>query len=298
MKTIFFGPWAGEFGYEVAFWMGECEKIRSLYPDYKSIVSSFYGRKILYQSFNLFLPHNISSNYTSLSCMFDGENIIEHPEVSTYLKNADIIIRPKSSFNGIVLGGGNDLAITFQKHKKIIPSANYISLARTLTKNKKVISIFCRTAADIPDPKKNAWEESQWLSLIEALIKNNFFVVSLLAYYPQKKCFLENLQTENFLNIGTSFKDNEDFCEIQAAFLNISQLAITTPCGGAQLILKTETPCIYMLAEQNNDYHLLFKKLNEKSNTPIKYLFGNGHSMNIKIEECLKTVESFFQNRD
>lgn len=57
-STVFFGPWVGEFGWEVAWWQGWCRKISRAY-DY-TIVSSYPSHEGLYADFmNEFVSHNL-----------------------------------------------------------------------------------------------------------------------------------------------------------------------------------------------------------------------------------------------
>ena len=59
MKTLFAGPWAGEFGYELFEWQG---KLRAMAKDFdKVIVSSRSGNEILYEDFcDEFVPFDTS----------------------------------------------------------------------------------------------------------------------------------------------------------------------------------------------------------------------------------------------
>ena len=57
-RVAFFGPWVGEFGWEVAWWQGVCRKEAKNW-DYV-IVSSYPGHEGFYEDFaNEFQPHNI-----------------------------------------------------------------------------------------------------------------------------------------------------------------------------------------------------------------------------------------------
>ena len=49
MRTVFFGPFIGEFGWELLYWQGWVKKVcREKYKDYKKIVCSFDGRQVFY----------------------------------------------------------------------------------------------------------------------------------------------------------------------------------------------------------------------------------------------------------
>jgi predicted O-methyltransferase YrrM len=58
-KTAFFGPWVGEFGFEVAWWQGFCRKQAKNF-DY-TIVSTYPGNEGLYKDFaSEIVPHNLT----------------------------------------------------------------------------------------------------------------------------------------------------------------------------------------------------------------------------------------------
>ena len=51
-NLIIFGPWCGEFCYELSWWIPEIRKQRlENYANYDAFVVGFEGRKILYKDF-------------------------------------------------------------------------------------------------------------------------------------------------------------------------------------------------------------------------------------------------------
>ncbi len=56
-KTIFFGPFIGEFGWELLYWHGWIRKVcKQYFYEYKKIVSSFPGRQPFYPDMDEFWP--------------------------------------------------------------------------------------------------------------------------------------------------------------------------------------------------------------------------------------------------
>ena len=56
-KTVFFGPFVGEFGWELLWWQGWVKKVcRTRYKDYHKIACSVSGRHIFYPDADEFLP--------------------------------------------------------------------------------------------------------------------------------------------------------------------------------------------------------------------------------------------------
>lgn len=79
-KTVFFGPFVGEFGWELLFWHGWVKrKCRTRYKDYRKIVCSFPGRYPFYSDADEFMPlpsdflkNPISSRSYITDCWING----------------------------------------------------------------------------------------------------------------------------------------------------------------------------------------------------------------------------------
>ena len=58
-KLVIFGPWCGEFSYELSWWNPECRKLRNeKFNDYHSVHLGFNGRKAAYKDFiDEYIPH-------------------------------------------------------------------------------------------------------------------------------------------------------------------------------------------------------------------------------------------------
>lgn len=54
-QVVFFGPWIGEFGWEIATWQAWCRREAKKYD--KVYMSSFSGMEALYKDFAIFVPH-------------------------------------------------------------------------------------------------------------------------------------------------------------------------------------------------------------------------------------------------
>ena len=58
-KVIIFGPWVGEFSYELSWWNPECRKVKNdNFKDYYAVHLGFNGRKVMYSDFiDEYIPH-------------------------------------------------------------------------------------------------------------------------------------------------------------------------------------------------------------------------------------------------
>ena len=76
-KVIIFGPWVGEFSYELSWWNPECRKIRNEhFKDYYAVYLGFGGRGVMYKDFiDEYIPHPIELEETLQFPATYGEHI-------------------------------------------------------------------------------------------------------------------------------------------------------------------------------------------------------------------------------
>ena len=303
-KIIFFGPWVGEFGFEMQSWISQCEYMRALYPDYFAVASSYWGRRALYKFCDLYLPHSLKSNYANTGACMEraggGEPIILHEVVGRYIKDSDIQAIPGVT----VLDGFNSpMGVEFSceglkkvhdllPHTRLKAEQKSIDMARLMTRGKKVVSITCRDY-----DRECTWDETRWIEFVDKLIMKDYFVVSILSHMPFKYSFLRTFKRDNFLDLGLFFKDSLDFCENQIAFLNISECVVMANGGGNVWGWKTGTPFVQCYAKRwkelswsNGAYYVskLFAGLYGcKCELPI----GDPTVMEVSADECIAAVE-------
>ena len=294
MSTIFFGPWIGEFGYELSYWIGECRAIRDRYPNHKAVASSYFGRGRLYDFVDEFLPHSIDSINTAQICMASGTDAIFHQDVYKYLAMPDCInIFPGSFYEGLLLGGADGHAkikesVLFQKPKTLIASETALEKVTLLAKDKPIISILCRDLI-FSGHYIHKWPEQYWLEMIHRLQLDEFCVVLLLPGYSSKPSYLTNMEN-GIINLWKIFKDSENFVDLQIAFLNKSICSIATVSGAAHYGYLTGNPFLYMLAAEN-EYKQLYDVWKSRYNNKVQYLIGNGTVENISVENCYKKLQ-------
>ena len=57
-KTVFFGPFVGEFGWEYLYWHAWVNKVcQTEYKDYRKIISSYPGRESFYSNIDEYWAH-------------------------------------------------------------------------------------------------------------------------------------------------------------------------------------------------------------------------------------------------
>ena len=76
-KLIIFGPWCGEFCYELSWWIPEIRKVRHTeFEDWDAIAVGFDGRKVLYEDFTQdYIPYPKEIDDTLMYPATYGEHI-------------------------------------------------------------------------------------------------------------------------------------------------------------------------------------------------------------------------------
>lgn len=285
MSTIFFGPWVGEFGYELSYWIGECRAIREKYPNHKAIASSYYGRSRLYDFVDVYLSHDPNSIYSAAKVsMTYSTGAVLHPDVGAYIRNSDIHIRPAQNYDGLLLGGDHahsqiQKSVDFQKIKRLTASDAALNIIKDISKGRPIVSLLCRNLSI--ENKIHAWPESKWEEIAHKFDSEGFCTFLLLPEYPTKPNFLNNIS----VNLWKTFGNSENFVDLQMACLNLSSCMITTVTGALMLGYLTETPMVYMLASQN-EYYKLYEVWRSRYNQKLRYIFGDGNVNNISVQQC------------
>ena len=84
MRTVIFGPFIGEFGWELCYWHGWIRKFSKQFNNSKIVVSSFKRSYPLYQDFvDEFVPisDELSDKKYSLSGYFPDFGILNNEQV-------------------------------------------------------------------------------------------------------------------------------------------------------------------------------------------------------------------------
>ena len=298
--TILFGPWVGEFGYELSYWIGECRAIRKRYPNHKAIASSYKGRGRLYADFtDEFLPHQNSTNETV--SMTSGSGIIPHDNIKAYYTMPNFInITPGQTFENLSLGGAHSHkqiqeSVQFQEPKILTASAEALQKVENLSKGKPIISILCRIM--FRENGTNMWYEENWKELIEKLQREDFCVVLFLPNYSNKPSFLDNTNMD-VINIGRLFGESESLTDMQIAFMTKSLCSVATVTGAVMYGYLIGTPFIYMLSSENSEYKKLYDTWKSRYDSKIEYLFGQGDVKDISVDKCFKSLKNLIRKSE
>jgi hypothetical protein len=130
-KVIIFGPWVGEFSYELSWWNPECRKLRNEhFKDCYAVYLGFGGRGVMYKDFiDEYIPHPIELEETLQFPATYGEHIngqdIIPPNFMEYL---DKIVEDFKSrgFTEISVHKPKDIPITRERCLDDHPYGEYV----------------------------------------------------------------------------------------------------------------------------------------------------------------------------
>ena len=105
-KLIIFGPWCGEFCYELSWWIPEIRKKRNTdFKDWDAIAVGFDGRKVLYEDFTqAYIPYPKDIDDTLMYPATYGEHIGQKDIIPDNLKDEDreIVLKEYEKFSSKV----------------------------------------------------------------------------------------------------------------------------------------------------------------------------------------------------
>lgn len=263
MNIILFGPWTGEFSYEVQWWIPECRLIASQYPDNYKIAIGYKGRNILYKDFideYISFPENLNQFLTFPDCW------------SQRISNNPRILNIPPEINNFVSNIESNLIFT--DIKKYIPNQSLIerrfdnnpigifktyseSLEGNLISN-SILKSFTNNVICI-NPKKRVRNGiydhetlniDTWNFIVKFLIQNNKSVVNM--YIKDNPgtydlSHFERIYPNNFKQIDLNTKNSLD---IQISLLKNTKGSIYGSSGAAILPIICNTP---MLAFQTKE---------------------------------------------
>ncbi len=130
-KLVIFGPWVGEFSYELSWWNPECRKIRNdHFKDCYAVHLGFGGRGVMYKDFiDEYIPHPTELEETLQFPATYGEHINGQDIIpSNFLEYLDTIVEDfkMRGFTEIAIHKPNDMPITRERCLSDHPFGEYV----------------------------------------------------------------------------------------------------------------------------------------------------------------------------
>tara|TARA_R110001592_G_scaffold74390_2_gene226247 strand:- start:593 stop:1579 length:987 start_codon:yes stop_codon:yes gene_type:complete len=130
-KVIIFGPWVGEFSYELSWWNPECRKVKNdNFKDYYAVHLGFNGRKVMYSDFiDEYIPHPTELEETLQFPATYGEHINGQDIIpKSFMEHLNEVVSDfkKRGFTEISVHKPKDIPITRERCLEDYPYGDYV----------------------------------------------------------------------------------------------------------------------------------------------------------------------------
>ena len=205
-KLIIFGPWCGEFCYELSWWIPEIRKVRNeqcTNKDWDAIAIGFDGRKILYEDFTDayisypkeiddtlmypatygehvtgcgdIIPDNLKQFTSDIALHYQSEG---YQEIKVWWPNT-IPISPERTLSETIFGDTKH----YSASSEILDS---VKKEITFNNDRKTIAVMARIRYRNGNVCKLDWNPQHWETFIDMLI-NNLNVNVVMIGIPRKE---------------------------------------------------------------------------------------------------------------
>lgn len=272
---VIYGPWVGEFGWELFGCQGYLRKLREDYTHIKSFhIISRTGRSFLYEDFcDSYIEFDCpGKNTTGALCMdWNPENaILMIPSVAKFLDLNNYLYIPTQHFlvDYHAAGPGRE-----ERLDNFLNSQKFIKYQNSNKKDKSYdVLIHARHSFHHNTGEKN-WPEEKWNELCTYLVNKGYTIAAIGsekgAHLP-KNCF--DIR-------GIDLKD-------LVSYLNYTKILITSCSGPAHLASLCGTPLAVLTNDSNiNRYKTDWNPFKSKR----EIIYEEGY--NPKVETVIDRVE-------
>lgn len=319
-KVVIFGPWIGEFSYELGWWAPMLRKLKKeQFSTFRSIACGYEGREILYKDFvDEYLPYDFKTRenmgYPGTGGTADYETNTfrqKDPAAEEFLKNyiqtiscEYLRITPnniRQYTNQGIMGPGD-----IKMHK---PYGDYIHLnarldfkneinnliAKKLENTKPTIAIMAKIRDRIQRIDLETLPLKTWEIFIEKIICDLDLNVIMIGVpfnkgYPGSYTLDNTKLFQNYPNnIISLVSEQKDSVEQQIAILQSTQCSIYGSTGAAKLAFFANTP-MFCIAHQEQIPRYRFNWMLSLTNNHKKIGF---YGMNSKQYPTMKPNDMF-----
>lgn len=324
MDVIIFGPWVGEFSYELSWWNPEIRKVyNDNYLNYYSIMVGYKGRFAMYKDFiNKYIsfPKELEDFIkfpATYGCHIKGRDIIP-PEINTFF-NYQIESIKKDKVNKIHIHRPGTIPITKKRCLSHNPDGDYINYTVNDVINKKIknqinfnndretITLLARLRYRKPNvPDYLDWNPKNWELFLDKLINNLKVNVVLIGIerknnrggaidFTDTDVYKKNKKYIMIMN----FDDDDNSLEKQLALLKNTKCSIYGATGAACLPFFVNTPTFTQQTKEEG-FRLLLnweKQLtNGHNNVKVFDKYKNTKLYNSSVDELYQEFINFYRS--
>ena len=327
-KLVIFGPWCGEFCYELSWWTPEIRKVRNTqFKDWDAIAIGFNGRKILYEDFtDTYIPYPQEIDDTLMYPATYGEHISGKGDIIpdnlkdfvTYIANE---YRDKYGYEEIqayypgVLPMSADRAMSeepFGEYRHYEPDDKIINdvkqeLDDYFDDDRDRVAVMARIRRRYGNVCKLDWNPDHWETFVDMLI-NELNLNVVMITIPRKEGSsaggaLSLEDTDVYKNNKKHIKPitftGEDSVEKQMALLRLTSCSIYGASGTAVFPFFVKDVATFTQQTVEEGFRLKFKwERDLTSNLEKVEVFDKYHNFDVfesSPEELFEEFKQFYK---
>jgi len=321
-KAIVFGPWVGEFSYELSWWVPEIRKLRKQqFSDHTAIHIGFKGRQAMYKDFiDEYIPYSEDLKslitYPSMHGVFvNGQHIIPR-KIFEFAKQA-VADRAKDFATIIHYPPGPTI---IQKRMQQFPDGEYKSLEadpkmlkkvkHQLSKFKhqrKVASVMANIRLRHGQLEPKVWNPVHWQEFIIKLIEKSKLNVVLTGVprkgdYPGALSLKDSPLLQGYKDfIQDHVFEDDNTLDHQIALLKSVKCSIWGSTGAIVLAYFTNTPAFgFFTTELGYRFRLGWQQrlTNGHKHVHIFDKYPSGSIFDIPVKEIYSQFLKFYRQLD
>ena len=323
-KAIIFGPWVGEFSYELSWWNPECRQIRNEnFSDCYAVHLGFNGRGVAYKDFiDEYIPHPIELEETLKFPATYGEHVNGKDIIpSDFINHLNNVIEDLKSrgFIEIAVHKPGNFPITRERCLEDFPYGEYVhydvdkkieekvvsDINNYFNNDKPTIFIMARTRTRHGNRCYLDWNPDNWPIFTRKLIDElNVNVISLSIKTQGSRGGSRGLAgdkifsdvQDKIMNFELEKNDSDSF-EKQLAILKNTKCSIYGASGAAVVPFFVDTPTF---TQQTKEEGFRLELGWEKKLLDFKHFknfdkYHDGEIYDSPIEELFEEFISFYK---
>ena len=284
-KLIIFGPWCGEFCYELSWWIPEIRKVKNeQFKDWDAIAIGFNGRKVLYEDFtNAYIPYPKEIDDTLMYPATYGEHVAGKgdiiPDNLKEFANSIANHYRKEGYDQIKIWWPNTIPISaertlsdtiFGETKHYSAKQEILNSVRQEIKfdnNRDTIAVMARIRYRNGNVCKLDWNPKHWETFVDMLV-NKLQVNVVMIGIPRKEgssagggLSMEDtdMYQKNKQYIKSIIFGGEDSVERQIALLQSTKCSIYGASGTAVFPFFIKNAATFTQQTKQEGFRLKFQ---------------------------------------
>jgi len=322
-KVVIFGPWVGEFSFEISWWMPEIRLLRNTkYKDYHAIHVGYLGRKGLYKDFiDEYIPFDDEINneikFWMPDCYLvrdekDSRSGINMP-VSVGVLFEDIKLELEEKYDVVEVVTPLDNPIIGDRCREENPIGEYKHLSVNPTVDEKVkkdlqvfdndrdtVCVMARSRTRFGEVDGETWNPDNWGLFVYKLV-NELNVNVVMMGIPEQRNYPGSLAFEDSEYIKSFVFEGEDSIDYQISLLKNTKCSIYGASGAVTLTFFTDTPVFTQQSKENgNRLNFKWQKSLTNSHKSVKLFdkYSMGELYDSPVQELFDEFKEFYKGLD